>query len=114
MATEVPETVPAEATAESAVASPEVSRAALNTEVRATPQFAAATVEEAVAILKRGGLAAFPTETVYGLGADARNPDALARLYKVKGRPVAHPVIVHIASAESMAEWARDIPPFAT
>jgi L-threonylcarbamoyladenylate synthase len=80
---------------------------------RATPQFPAASIEEAVAILKRGGLAAFPTETVYGLGADARNAAALARLYKVKGRPVAHPVIVHIASREAMAEWARDIPPFA-
>lgn len=66
-----------------------------------------------MAILKRGGLAAFPTETVYGLGADARNAAALARLYKVKGRPVAHPVIVHIAGREAMAEWARDIPPFA-
>jgi len=91
----------------------EAPHAALNTEARTTPQFEAATVEAAVAILKGGGLAAFPTETVYGLGADARNPAALARLYKVKGRPAAHPVIVHIASAEAMGEWARDIPSFA-
>lgn len=109
---EVPETVPAAApaaTAESAIASP----VELSETLRASRQFPVVTVEEAVAILRRGGLVAFPTETVYGLGADARNPAALARLYKVKGRPVAHPVIVHITSREAMAGWARDIPPFA-
>jgi L-threonylcarbamoyladenylate synthase len=68
---------------------------------------------DAVAILQRGGLVAVPTETVYGLGADARNPAALARLYKVKGRPETHPVIVHIADAEGTDEWARDIPDYA-
>lgn len=68
---------------------------------------------DAVAILRRGGLVAVPTETVYGLGADARNPAALARLYKVKGRPDTHPVIVHIADAEGIDEWAREIPDYA-
>ena len=68
---------------------------------------------DAVAILQRGGLVAVPTETVYGLGADARNPAALARLYKVKGRPDTHPVIVHIADAEGIDEWAREIPDYA-
>ena len=74
---------------------------------------AVATVEEAVAALRRGGLVGFPTETVYGLGADARNPQALARLFEVKGRPAAHPVIVHIADASALAQWARDIPEYA-
>jgi L-threonylcarbamoyladenylate synthase len=67
-------------------------------------------LHEAVAVLKRGGLVAFPTETVYGLGADASNPEALARLYKVKGRPKGHPVIVHLADVGQLVRWARDIP----
>lgn len=79
----------------------------------APPGTGAVSVEEAVAILRRGGLVAFPTETVYGLGADARNPEALARLYKVKGRPADHPVIVHIASAEALAHWASEVPDYA-
>lgn len=70
-------------------------------------------IAEAVAILKRGGLVAFPTETVYGLGADARNPAAVARLYRVKGRPPDHPVIVHIGDAAQLPDWAREIPPAA-
>ena len=65
-------------------------------------------------ILKRGGLVAFPTETVYGLGADASNAAAVARLYQVKGRPAGHPVIVHIADAGHMARWVREIPESAT
>ena len=56
---------------------------------------------------------AFPTETVYGLGADASNAEALKRLYAVKGRPSDHPVIVHLASAQDMDKWAVDIPPLA-
>ena len=68
----------------------------------------------AVTILRSGGLVAFPTETVYGLGADARNPAALARLYAVKGRPTDHPVIVHLAGAASMGEWAAHVPPAAS
>src|SRR5687768_12458310 len=66
-------------------------------------------IDEAVAILKRGGLVAFPTETVYGLGADASNPEAIGRLYAVKGRPAAHPVIVHLASVTQLEQWVREI-----
>ena len=67
-------------------------------------------VRRAAEILKRGGLVAFPTETVYGLGADAANAKAVARLYAVKGRPADHPVIVHFASAEQAFAWAREVP----
>jgi L-threonylcarbamoyladenylate synthase len=67
-----------------------------------------------VAILRRGGLVAFPTETVYGLGADASNPAAVARIYEVKGRPAGHPVIVHIGDVGQLARWAREIPEAAT
>jgi len=67
-------------------------------------------IARAVAILKRGGLVAFPTETVYGLGADASSAAAIARLYAVKGRPGDHPVIVHFADAEKAFAWAREVP----
>jgi L-threonylcarbamoyladenylate synthase len=67
-------------------------------------------VRRAAEILRAGGLVAFPTETVYGLGADASNPDAVARLYRVKGRPADHPVIIHFASVECALAWARDVP----
>jgi len=70
-------------------------------------------LDEAVAVLKRGGLVAFPTETVYGLGADAGNPAAIAKLYAAKGRPADHPVIVHIAGMAQLNEWAREITPIA-
>jgi L-threonylcarbamoyladenylate synthase len=72
-------------------------------------------VDDAVRILRRGGLVAFPTETVYGLGADAANPDALRRLYAVKGRPPSHPVIVHLAAAspDALAPWAKRLTPAA-
>lgn len=73
----------------------------------------AADIARAVAVLRDGGLAAFPTETVYGLGADARNPEAVRRIYALKGRPATHPLIVHIAGAQQLADWARDIPPAA-
>jgi L-threonylcarbamoyladenylate synthase len=69
-----------------------------------------AEVRRAADILRAGGLVAFPTETVYGLGADASNPDAVARLYRVKGRPVEHPVIVHFDSMERALAWTRDVP----
>lgn len=69
-----------------------------------------ADLDVAVTILKQGGLVAFPTETVYGLGADAENPKALDRLYTVKGRPKGHPVIVHIADVVQLSQWASDIP----
>jgi L-threonylcarbamoyladenylate synthase len=67
-------------------------------------------IERAVEILRAGGLVAFPTETVYGLGADASNPDALRRLFGVKGRPSSHPVIVHAARAAQLDVLGRDIP----
>ena len=67
-------------------------------------------VRRAAEILGRGGLVAFPTETVYGLGADASSADAVARLYRVKRRPVDHPVIVHFASPADAFTWSREIP----
>jgi L-threonylcarbamoyladenylate synthase len=60
-----------------------------------------------------GDLVAFPTETVYGLGADASNSAAVARIYSVKGRPIDHPLIVHIASMDRMGDWASDVPEYA-
>ena len=63
--------------------------------------------------LKDGHLIAFPTETVYGLGADAQNEAAVARIYKVKGRPQDHPLIVHIGDWQLMGEWAEEIPDYA-
>ena len=72
-----------------------------------------ATVQTASAALKNGSLVAFPTETVYGLGADAENPDAVARIYDVKGRPNDHPLIIHIASIDGMNDWAENIPQYA-
>ena len=68
-------------------------------------------VVAAVAVLRRGGLVAFPTETVYGLGADAANPAAVGRIFAVKGRPRSHPVIVHLAEATAVKAWAADVPP---
>ena len=67
----------------------------------------------AAQLLKAGGLVALPTETVYGLGADATNKDAVARIYKVKGRPADHPLIVHIHSMQSLGEWADEIASYA-
>jgi len=69
-----------------------------------------AEIAKAVQLLQQGGLVAFPTETVYGLGADASNPQAVARLYAVKRRPADHPVIVHFDSPERAFTWARDVP----
>ena len=68
---------------------------------------------DAAAHLKAGDLVAFPTETVYGLGADASNSEAVARIYSVKGRPNDHPLIVHIASMDRMGDWASDMPEYA-
>lgn len=64
----------------------------------------------AVRLLQAGELVAFPTETVYGLGADAANPEAVARIFAAKGRPVDHPLIVHLPGAAHVEHWARDIP----
>lgn len=72
-----------------------------------------AQIKRAVEILRRGGLVAFPTETVYGLGADASNPEAVRRIFEAKGRPARHPVIVHLASSEALSRWAREAPPAA-
>jgi L-threonylcarbamoyladenylate synthase len=68
---------------------------------------------DAAASLLAGGLVAFPTETVYGLGADACNADAIARIYSVKGRPADHPLIVHVASMDGLGDWADDVPGYA-
>jgi L-threonylcarbamoyladenylate synthase len=67
-------------------------------------------IRRAAEILRAGGLVAFPTETVYGLGADASNAEAVARLYRVKARPGDHPVIVHLDSLERALAWAREVP----
>jgi len=67
-------------------------------------------IRRAAEILRAGGLVAFPTETVYGLGADASSAEAVARLYATKGRPADHPVIVHFSSKEKAFSWAREVP----
>ncbi|MDH4293251.1 MAG: L-threonylcarbamoyladenylate synthase [Betaproteobacteria bacterium] len=70
-------------------------------------------IARAVAVLKDGELVAFPTETVYGLGADASNVEAVRKVYAAKGRPADHPLIVHVADAVQLANWTREIPPAA-
>jgi L-threonylcarbamoyladenylate synthase len=67
-------------------------------------------VDRALEIIRNGGLVAIPTETVYGLAADASNADAVRRIFAAKGRPADHPLIVHIATADRLLEWAREIP----
>lgn len=67
-------------------------------------------IEIAAQILRDGGLVAFPTETVYGLGADASNPEAIRKIFVAKGRPADHPVIVHIADASELKHWAAQVP----
>ena len=73
----------------------------------------ASALKDAAASLIGGNLVAFPTETVYGLGADASNQQAVARIYEVKGRPTNHPLIVHISSINNLDKWAKDIPEYA-
>lgn len=75
----------------------------------ATPK----TIKQAAECLQRGGLVAFPTETVYGIGADARNSQAVKRIFAAKNRPENHPLIVHLAGIEQLNEWAQDIPDMA-
>jgi len=70
-------------------------------------------VSKAAANMLAGNLVAFPTETVYGLGADACNADAVARIYSVKGRPADHPLIVHVGSMDALGDWAADVPGYA-
>lgn len=75
-----------------------------------TPDLVSTEVERAAAAIRAGGLVAIPTETVYGLAADATNPDAVARIFEVKGRPADHPLIVHLATADQIDEWAATVP----
>lgn len=70
-------------------------------------------IARAAHALRQGWLVAFPTETVYGLGADAENPEAVARIYRAKGRPADHPLIVHISTAELLDQWANEVPDYA-
>jgi len=67
-------------------------------------------IEQAARVLRAGGLVAFPTETIYGLGADAENVGAVERIFAVKGRPSTHPLIVHIGGADQLRDWAADVP----
>ena len=69
-----------------------------------------ATIDYAARLLRQGRLVAFPTETVYGLGADAANPDAVQRIFQAKGRPADHPLIVHIPGIDSLTDWALTVP----
>jgi L-threonylcarbamoyladenylate synthase len=69
-----------------------------------------ATLREAAALLRDGKLVAFPTETVYGIGADATNAEAVRSIFAAKGRPADHPVIVHLGTAEPLERWAREVP----
>ncbi|NUR91682.1 MAG: threonylcarbamoyl-AMP synthase [Nonomuraea sp.] len=67
-------------------------------------------IEHAAGVLRAGGLVALPTETVYGLGANAEDPAAVARIFQVKGRPPTHPLIVHLGDAEQLSSWVREVP----
>jgi len=69
-----------------------------------------ARIEQAVALLNAGQLVAFPTETVYGLGADAANPAAVARIFEAKGRPASHPLIVHVSALAAARKWTAEMP----
>ncbi len=77
--------------------------------LKPTPQ----TVARAADLLKEGRLVAFPTETVYGIGADALNPETVAKIFAAKGRPADHPLIVHLPDAAHLAAWAADVPELA-
>src|SRR5687767_6093964 len=67
-------------------------------------------IRQAVDVLRKGGLVAFPTETVYGLGADADNDQALKAIFRVKGRPETHPLIVHLHGVGQLKDWAASVP----
>ncbi|MBK6452993.1 MAG: threonylcarbamoyl-AMP synthase [Proteobacteria bacterium] len=70
-------------------------------------------IDQAVEALRDGEVVAFPTETVYGLGADASNPDAVRKIFELKGRPATHPLIVHIEHPRALERWALSVPPAA-
>ena len=91
----------------------QVTQSAIITFMSIISNCTASAIQDAAASLIAGNLVAFPTETVYGLGADACNKEAIARIYEVKGRPTDHPLIVHISSIEHLDKWARDIPEYA-
>lgn len=90
--------------------SPAAERADQRKSIQAVAQ---AEIARAVEVLERGGLIGLPTETVYGLGADAGNPVAVARIFAAKQRPADHPLIVHLHDPAQIGAWARDIPPLA-
>ena len=75
-----------------------------------TPAVDAVAIDRAVDVLRRGGIVALPTETVYGLAADADNEDAVRKLFAAKGRPADHPVIVHVSGADAFDNWAMEVP----
>jgi len=81
--------------------------------IATTPPVDHDAIARAVEVLKRGGLVALPTETVYGLAADATNEAAVRSIFAAKGRPADHPVIVHVTGADAIEEWSRDAPPAA-
>ena len=83
---------------------------AASSDVHGGGEISAAELLHAVDVLEQGGLVAFPSETVYGLGADAENPDAVARIYAAKGRPASLPVIVHVAPEADLSYWAARVP----
>jgi len=77
------------------------------------PQCSLSVLRQCAEKLRAGDLVAFPTETVYGIGADAENRDAVARMYRVKNRPTNHPVIIHIAELSDFNFWAQEVPDYA-
>ena len=79
-----------------------------------TARLPQAEIDRAVDVLRAGGVVAFPTETVYGLGADAQNPDAVRKVFELKGRPATHPLIVHIEHPRMLERWALSVSPAAS
>ncbi|MBO4789943.1 MAG: threonylcarbamoyl-AMP synthase, partial [Oxalobacter sp.] len=77
------------------------------------PPIDATTIATAAQMLESGQLVAFPTETVYGLGADAMNPDAVAQIFALKGRPADRPLSINVSKETDLAYWVAEIPPLA-
>src|SRR5450432_2994191 len=88
-------------------------RLGMQTRIIAVNTDADAAIGEAAALIRSGQLVAFPTETVYGLGANAFDPKAVARIFEAKGRPATDPLIVHIASSDMLGRVAHDVPDLA-